>query len=94
LEDAVNDDFIVHQDDNMADDISDLMADDSVCDHVKPSFAAGVDLKAELGLLKILKDVGAPLESFPRIMNWAFQSHSQGYKFNPDRHDYSSQIHH
>ena len=37
--------------------------------------------RTQIGLLKLLKDIGAPLSSYDKIMNWASTSSHEGYNF-------------
>ena len=60
--------------------------------HVAPIVPFNHSLQIETSLLDILKDSGAPLWAFQRIMEWASNAHRSGYHFSPERGSYHSQI--
>ena len=50
------------------------------------------DKQVENNLLKLLMDIGAPDYAFNKILKWARDAYNSGYKFNPKRTNYRSQI--
>jgi len=61
--------------------------------HFKPARKPFNDhQQIEIALLCILRDIGAPLDSFQRIMDWASHAQSKGYTFVPDRSKYDTQV--
>ena len=58
----------------------------------QPPFDTGIQV--ETALLCILKDVGAPLETFHRVMEWAARAVEANYHFMPKRTKYHDQIKH
>ena len=48
--------------------------------------------KTEVGLLRLIEQLNAPLYSFQKIMEWAHQAHADGYNFAPAQSTYKSQI--
>jgi hypothetical protein len=50
---------------------------------VTDSLAYSKDRRAEVSLLKILNDFGAPLYAFSSVIGWAENAYQTGYRFNP-----------
>ena len=61
-------------------------------DHQEQPIPTNAAMRIEVALLNILKDIGAPLGSFKRIMAWAANARAAGYPFIPDRQDYQPQV--
>ena len=65
---------------------------DNVEEHHRQPVPSNKDLRIEVALLNIMKDIGAPLVAFKRIMTWAANARAQGYHFTPSRQDYTTQV--
>ena len=56
------------------------------------SFTFHNDDCIENNLLKLIVDIGAPDYAFKKILPWAKDAYNTGYKFNPRKTNYKSQI--
>ena len=68
--------------------------DSTVMDHTPKRTPHNRDMQIETDLLLIVREIGATLESFQRIMEWARAAHLRGYEFNPTRKTYQTQMKH
>ena len=66
--------------------------DDGIPDYAEVAYT--VDDQTEIALLEILKDIQAPLYAYKRILLWACKAYQSGYKFQPKRTTYQSQVAH
>lgn len=46
-----------------------------------PDVPVSIEDRAQVSLLSILKDIGAPLNAYSKIMDWAAECHNDGYRF-------------
>ena len=72
--------------------IGSAQAPDAMQQHVAPVVPFNQSLQIETRLLSILKESGAPLWAFQKIMEWASNAHLSGYQFAPERQTYKYQI--
>ena len=56
------------------------------------SFHHTNDINHEIKLLKLINDIGAPLYTYEKIMQWANESYQAGYKFNTKNKKYQTTI--
>ena len=71
-----------------------LVDDNQVHLHIAQRASYDRDTQIEVALLHLIKDIGASLESFQRIMKWVSNAHDLNYDFKPKRATYQSQMKH
>ena len=88
-----NDDFVnMDMDDATEIDDSQVLADQFFCeDNAMPS-GHSVSLQVETALLNLIRESGAPLWLYKRVLEWASNAHKMGYQFTPERTTYQAQI--
>jgi len=94
MEDAMDASAVDSLGSDAAGDEMSFASDNGPWDCVPPRKPSTIHQQIEVALLCILRDIGAPLGTFQRIMRWAANACSKGYTFIPDREHYDTQLKH